>query len=120
MRGPESWCATSGLLTSRWGSPRSVLPAVFMWKATWHFLQTSRVLIFSRGIDPARPQFGHARSIIEMLPNRMDSRAHRVPSVFGLSGGYHYSVLRSHDACKGIVRARARMVRFGDKVRSGI
>src|SRR5207302_6304362 len=45
------------------GSPRTVRPDAFMWNTMWHFLQTSREFSFSRGTDPDRPQFGHARSI---------------------------------------------------------
>src|SRR6267378_4419361 len=82
-----------------------------MWKATWHFLQISRVLIFSRGIDPARPQFGHARSIIETLPNRMASRASGPILQPDRQAGKAFSVLRSDDVCKGNRRALAKLRR---------
>src|SRR4051812_6647004 len=75
-----------------------------MWNAALHFLQTSRVLIFSRGIDPARPHFGHARSIIEMLPKRMAARVTGPIPIRALTGGNRHSVSRTHDACKGLGR----------------
>src|SRR4051812_39961475 len=50
------------------GSPSSVLPVWLTWKTLRHFLQTSRVLTLSFGALPARPHFGHSRSIMEGLP----------------------------------------------------